>query len=113
MTFNENWICREVPAVLLISPNPLPSTTFDGNPKFTMLNTLKNSARNCTIPNSFFPRRPNDVSLIKLKSKSLYPGPRNVSLPNEPNRPGFVPDLQTSELVVIRKKEQLFCPDPK
>jgi hypothetical protein len=41
---NCNW--REVPAVLLISPKPLPSTTFDGKLKLTKLNTLKNSARN-------------------------------------------------------------------
>src|ERR1022692_3619386 len=47
ITFKENWICLELPAVRLISPKPGPSTIFEGRPKFTMLNTLKNSARNC------------------------------------------------------------------
>lgn len=40
-----------VPAVLLMIPDALPSTTFDGNAKFTTLNMLKNSARNRTITN--------------------------------------------------------------
>ena len=37
----------EVPAVLLITPNPEPLIMFAGSPMFTMLNRLKNSARNC------------------------------------------------------------------
>ena len=37
---------------MLIRPKPLPRTTLDGRPKFTMLKTLKNSARNSTVPNS-------------------------------------------------------------
>ena len=47
MTFSENWICRELPDVRVISPKPGPSRMFEGKLKFTMLNTLKNSARNC------------------------------------------------------------------
>ena len=43
---SENWIWRDVPAVLLIRPKPLPSNVLEGIPKLTRLNTLKNSARN-------------------------------------------------------------------
>jgi len=56
ISFSENWIWRDEPAVLLILPNPLPLTMFEGNPKFTMLNTLKNSARNSSVPISPLPR---------------------------------------------------------
>src|SRR5215470_2302230 len=55
ITFTENCICRDEPAVLLIKPKPLPRTTFEGNPKFTMLKTLKNSARISSVPNSVLP----------------------------------------------------------
>jgi hypothetical protein len=37
MIFSENCICRDDPAVLLMIPNPLPFTIFDGSPKFTIL----------------------------------------------------------------------------
>ena len=51
LSSSENWICRDVPAVLLMMPNPLPRTMFDGRPKFTMLKMLNNSARNSSVPN--------------------------------------------------------------
>jgi len=44
--FKENWICRDGPAVLLITPKPLPRTMLEGKPKFTSLRILKNSVRN-------------------------------------------------------------------
>lgn len=45
-SFSENWICREFDAVRLISPNPEPLMKLAGKPKLTILNRLKNSARN-------------------------------------------------------------------
>ena len=46
MSFSENWIWREVPAVLLISPKPEPRRVLAGRPMLTMLKRLKNSERN-------------------------------------------------------------------
>src|SRR5689334_48739 len=46
ISFKENWICREVPAVRLISPKPEPLIVLAGSPKLTTLKRLKNSARN-------------------------------------------------------------------
>ena len=68
--FEGDWICREVPEVLLIIPNPLPLTMFEGSPKFTILKMLKNSARNSSVPIQTPPRCPKGVSLISAKSKS-------------------------------------------
>ena len=69
--FTENWIWREFPAVLLITPKPEPAIVFAGSPMFTMLKILKNSERNCSTVNSDpFRRRPSGVSLISEKSKS-------------------------------------------
>ncbi len=51
INFKENWICRELPAVRLISPKPEPLMIFAGSPKFTMLKRLKNSARICRFIN--------------------------------------------------------------
>jgi hypothetical protein len=47
--FSENWIWRELPAVLVISPKPGPAATLDGRPKVTMLKILKNWARNWRV----------------------------------------------------------------
>jgi len=63
----ENWIWREGPAVLLMTPKPVPSSVFEGNPKFTILKMLKNSARNCRTAHSA-PPRPMGVFLIKAIS---------------------------------------------
>src|SRR5260370_33255432 len=45
VNFKEKWICRDAPALLLITPKPLPRAMFEGHPKFTSLQILKNSSR--------------------------------------------------------------------
>src|SRR4051812_26902724 len=82
ITLNENWICRDDPAVLLMRPNPAPSSVFCGKPKLTMLKTLKNSARNCSAARSWPPGMASGVSLMNARSKLWNIGPRKVLRPS-------------------------------
>src|SRR5579864_6855488 len=76
MNFNANWTCRLVVEVESSGDGcgtPLGSNTkllTSGGLKFTRLNTLNISARNCTST-----RSPICVSFTAEKSKSISPGP--------------------------------------
>src|ERR1700735_1547009 len=71
MSLSENWICREVPAVFLSSPNPDPLRMLAGSPMGTMLNRLKNSERNCRSTRSApLLRWPTGVSLVRAEAEA-------------------------------------------
>jgi len=93
-------------------PKPDPARMFDGSPKLTMLNKLKNSARNCRFTD--FPDRPASqiVSLTTAKSKLRRAGPQNVLRPSVPNTPRFGP-VPPGTFTGIEKYEVLPGPLPK
>ena len=61
-------------------PKPVPSKVFEGDPKFTILKMLKNSARNCRTAHSA-PSRPMGVFLIKAISYCWKPAPAKSIAP--------------------------------
>ena len=81
MNFSPNWISRAV-AAPLIRPNRLLDLFIVGWFKLTLLNTLKNSLRNCSVLLS--------ASRTFLKrdiSKLITPGPRMTPFPELPYLP--------------------------
>ena len=112
MSFSENWICRDGPAVLLMMPNPLPRTMFEGNPKLTRLKTLKNSARNCSCPvrvaatseRRIFDER--DVVVLKARPAKSAPAQRAEAALVRPGAAGHT-DGDGEERGVIRAAAEI------
>src|SRR5215475_4492033 len=83
-SFRPNCTCREVVAVLVMTPavgeipDGVKATSF-GILKFARFNKLKISARNCRFSRSLI-----FVSFIVEKSHVASPGPRSVFLPRLP-----------------------------
>src|SRR5260370_23051246 len=81
INFKQSCRMRGSPADVIL-PKPGGPNVVPGFPKLTLLNTLKNSARNCTFTRSVML-----VSLISPRSVSKKRGPRRMFLPELPKVP--------------------------
>src|SRR5215831_662229 len=100
---NFNMSCRIRGSLAeVIFPKPGVPTVAPGPLKLTLLNTLKNSARNCS-----FTRSVRLVFLITPRSVLKERGPRRIFLPEMPN----VPNALDTKSDVLKNRSTIWACD--